>query len=108
MTQLSLNGILDDENVDGVVNPAGEEVDFARVEQHSHCQVTRMGWSHLDNRNTDRNQHDEICLEKPCNTFRGSARRGQMLQLPSGSCVLKDQREAAEGHDGATERSEQP
>lgn len=46
MTPMTLNSILDDENIDRVMDPAGEEVDLAAIEQHSHCQVTRAGWSH--------------------------------------------------------------
>lgn len=46
MTQVSLDSILDNENVDRVMYPSGEQVDLAAIKQHAHCQVTRIGWLH--------------------------------------------------------------
>ena len=46
MTPASLYSIFNDENVNRVMYPSREEVDFAAIEQHSHCQVTRAGWLH--------------------------------------------------------------
>lgn len=54
MTRMCVYSIFNDENIDRVVYPAGEEVDLATIEQHSHCQVTIVGWSYSNKRSTDR------------------------------------------------------
>jgi len=91
MTPVSLNGVFDNENINRVVYPASKKVDFAGIEQRSHCHI-----------------NDEVGLEKPADTLGSNGRNGHMLQLPSGRHVLPNQRETEEGHDGATEQREYP